>query len=169
MKTTDEFTALWIPCDMRRPLAPFSISGFADIQDAINDMVIPVSIEEPPVTMWLDSLDRRKGLPVNVRATSLRWLWDPASRRFPALRGNVVLVAGDGMPGTFEDFPEGFLDEVLFDGPFEIEVQSKEIRTWTTLPGSHLHYTDAAIWAVVQQERLPDVERMRLSTIPVEF
>lgn len=161
----DRITALWIPCDLRQSIEPFSIRGFTDIQEAIRDMVIPVSIEQPPLTLWLDSLDRRKGLPVNIRATSLRWLWDPDSRRFPALHGPVMLVAGDGMPGRFDDLPEDFLNEFLFDGPFEIQAKTKDDSFWSTLPGSHMYYIDAALWAVVQQERLPDVEAMRLRTI----
>lgn len=65
-------TALLIPCIIDQPLEVRQIAGFRDIQ-RLADMVIPVDIASQQVTMWLDAHGRYNGLPLNLRASSLRW------------------------------------------------------------------------------------------------
>jgi|GEM_PF-3373081 len=154
-------TAVLIPAHIEQPLETLLLSGFRDIQ-RLADMVIPVDIEQQQVTMWLDAHDRYKSLPMNLRASSLRWYWDPASRQLPALHGDVLLVGDTGSTIAIGDVPTALIHTLVHGGPYEVETQADAGQPWRVLPDVHESYTDAATWAVIQLERHPPVADVRV-------
>lgn len=155
-------TALLIPCIIDQPLEVRQIAGFRDIQ-RLADMVIPVDIASQQVTMWLDAHDRYNGLPLNLRASSLRWYWDPGARHLPALHGDVLLVGDVGSTLAVGDVPEELLDALQRPGPHHVELRLTAGSPWERHPDEHETYADAAFWAVRRQERNGDNRIARIA------
>ena len=162
--SAESVTAVLIPAQMQQPLETKPITGFRDIQ-RLAEMVIPVDIEPRALTMWVDAHDRYKGVPMNLRATSLRWYWDPASRRLPALHGDVLLVGDAGSTIAIGDVPDTMRRDLLQRGPYGVEVQLDSDGSWTQRPGVFETYADAAMWAVLVPEREREVRTARIAEI----
>ncbi len=157
-------TAVLIPAQIEQPLETRQVAGFADIQQ-LADLVIPVDIESRGVTMWLDADDRRNGLQMNLRASSLRWLWSAETRRLPALHGDVLLVGDVGSTLAIGDVPASLVQELLHGGPYEVGYRRTASRGWQTHPDLHATYTDAAFWAMYLLERDPALHETRVRAV----
>lgn len=154
-------TAVLIPANIDQPLEARQIAGFEDIQQ-LADLVIPIDIESQEVTMWLDADDHRKGLPMNLRASSLRWFWSLETRRLPALHGEVLLVGDVGSTLAVGDVPASLVRELLHGGPYEVDYRRPVSRGGQTHPDLHETYADAAFWAMYLLERDPTLHETRI-------
>lgn len=157
-------TAVLIPAQIEQPLETREVGGFTDIQQ-LADLMIPVDIASRGVTMWLDADDRRNGLPMNLRASSLRWFWDTASRRLPALHGDVLLVGDIGSTYPVGDVPAAIMQDLLHSGPYEVDYRRTASSDWQTHSDLHQAYADAAFWAVYLLERDPTLQETRIRAV----
>lgn len=157
----EAITAVLIPAHIDQPLETRQIGGFSDIQQ-LADLIIPIDIESQGVTMWLDADDRRKGLPMNLRASSLRWFWSAETRRLPALHGDVLLVGDVGSTLAVGHVPGPLAWELLHGGPYEVDYRRAASRGWQTHPDLHETYADAAFWAMSLLERDPTLHETRI-------
>ncbi|WP_370895066.1 hypothetical protein [Janibacter sp. GXQ6167] len=157
-------TAVLIPAQIEQQLETREVAGFADIQQ-LADLVIPIDIESRGVTMWLDADDRRNGLPMNLRASSLRWFWDTTSRQRPALHGDVLLVGDIGSTYPVGDVPASLVQELLHGGPYEVGYRRTASSGWRAQSDLHTTYADAAFWAMYLRTHDPALHETRIRAV----
>jgi hypothetical protein len=92
----------------------------ADMQKAVGGYIELIGLER--FDFWVDEEGKRKGKPINIKATTLL-LVESKGRRTDFLVGDVLLL-GKAIKGDPSDLPQKISDKIVswvFDAPFHGE------------------------------------------------
>jgi hypothetical protein len=122
-----------IPTDMEEPMYVADFSDYRDYQKVIGGNFEPVDLTEPTeATVYVDEEGLLKSLPLNVRATLMVMVHNPAFLYHGAnLLGTAVIVGAPDDEGETKDVPSEFVELLLHTTSYKIEVQTSDDKeTW---------------------------------------
>ena len=114
---------LMVPAEPSALPTRATFHGLGTIQATVGGYVEAVNTEREGLTLYANDEGKLRGLPLNKRATVLWWLHSPAARGVDVLVGDVAVVGQPDPDGANVGLPEQFMDVVLGDQRFEIELQ----------------------------------------------
>jgi Domain of unknown function (DUF3846) len=141
---------IFIPADTWLPAVFDEYDGLASYQDAVDGYIEPISIADPPLTLYVNEEGKLRGLPTNPRATLLWWLLVPEARGMDMVVGHAVVVP-DGASAAATQLLELLDSEVAM---FRVETRPSDASSeWA--PASDRHFNnwfEAARYALMVQQ-----------------
>lgn len=125
------------------------LSGLQDFQDATGGWIEPVELDTLGATIYVSEGVGGRSV-INSRATALRWFFS-SSPAGALILGDAVVV-GDNRVGG-DDVPSRLIHGLLLHHEFVVQISPNGTQ-WYDTPASFSSIFDAAIWALLIDNRL---------------
>ncbi|SDB87219.1 protein of unknown function [Raineyella antarctica] len=151
-----------IPADENSPCVTQEFIGLKDYRQAVGGLIEPVDLPRIGATIYVNEEGLILDLPLNVRATILRWFWMPDTLRQSTLVGDAVLVGMPDPRGDTTDLPDWFAKNVLCTLGHYVEIKLVTRPEWYANRQRFASYFEAAVWARAAAERSSLIEEVRI-------
>jgi hypothetical protein len=101
-------------------------------QTLVEGHLEPLRLDRPPANMYLDEEGKLIGLPLNLRATQLAWAHNELFRGRDLIVGPAFLTGPVTPQGYDTTVPRQYVDELLPEGPWRVEVLALGEARWAT-------------------------------------
>jgi hypothetical protein len=152
-----------IPADEREPVRLNEVEPrLTNYQQLVGGYIEAISLEQPPLNLYLNEEGKVNELPTNRRATLLLWMHHPAFRYADYVAGDAFLTGPTDSSGNDTDVPGSFAQVLLRNNSFRVEVQTHGDSAWHGSTRTFDNWVAAYSYALRLGQRLPGIEDIRV-------
>lgn len=134
-------------------------------QEIVGGYIEAVNLAEPAATLYINEEGKLHGLGVNVRATALVWMHNPAFRNVDIICGDALLIGPPDRAGEDTAVPDALTALLAMPGKHRVDLRFAGTERWHGDTSVFDNWYTAYVRAFQLEQDLPGVEAIRVTAV----
>lgn len=153
-----------IPADAAFPIQHTEVphNGLGTYQEIVGGHIEAIDLVMPEATFYIDEEGKLKDKPVNLRATAILWVHNPAYRKQDVIVGDAFLVGPVDENGDDTPIPDQLAELLNVPGRFQVEMRFAGHEEWHAVSRVLDDWYEAYSMSFALEDQATDMDAMRV-------